>query len=156
MRSTPAPAITFTKAWLYQNRASLGGSTSQRQPFHVPTTHVSPIARSPSPTPSTTRPRRTGDPRTDPTISSTVTLTISILNRVARRTKQSSQDNAAPGTSAEPRKDLVRSALRFLAGREASRTIQTEDIHRTLRSPLSSAAHRHSRITPGSDRLERP
>src|SRR5258705_12340771 len=75
-----------------------------------------------------------------------VCLTISILNRVARRTKQSSQANAAAGTSVEPRKDLTQSALSFPAGREASRAIQTEDIHRTLRSPLSSAAHRHRSI----------
>src|SRR4029453_10414808 len=70
-----------------------------------------------------------------------IRLTISILNRVARRTKQSSQANAAVGTSVEPRKDLMRSALSFLAEREAGRATQTEDIYRTLRGPPSSNAH---------------
>src|SRR5436190_13263070 len=70
----------------------------------------------------------------------------SILNRVARRTKQSSQAHAAAGPSAEPLKNLIWSELRPPGGRRARLATQTEDIHRTLRSPLSSAAHRHRSI----------
>jgi hypothetical protein len=65
-------------------------------------------------------------------------LTISILNRVARRTKQCSQANAAAGPSAEALKDPIRSELSPPGGRRTGLAAQTEDIQRTLRGLLSS------------------
>jgi hypothetical protein len=73
-------------------------------------------------------------------------ITISILNRVARRTKQSSQANAVSGPSIESPKTLIRSEISPPPDRRAGLATQTEDIHWTLRSPLPSAAPRHRSI----------
>jgi hypothetical protein len=55
-------------------------------------------------------------------VNTVVWLTISILNRVARRTKQSSQANAAAGPSAEALKDPIWSELSF---REAEEPVKS-------------------------------
>jgi hypothetical protein len=77
--------------------------------------------------------------------------TISILNRVARRTRQSSQANAAAPTPGEPTKSQVQGSLSRAGRRWGDLATQTENIHRTLRGLLSSASavYRHSSIRSG-------